>query len=130
VARDGLGRNRVTFFSLPIRLAIGGASFAFLAIIDLRRNGSNARRWREYAFLLTITALSAVLFGFIGSRGGLNWCSDNFRAMAQTNLFRPSHFMTAWGAHLGGYVGGIFGGTIAVWRVIGQRGMPVAGLSR
>lgn len=63
-------------------------------------------------------ALMAVALGFAGSLGGLNWCSDDFRMLAQTNLFRPSHFMAAWGAHLGGYIGGIVGGAVAVWRVI------------
>jgi hypothetical protein len=199
--------------SLPIRLAIGLSIFAFLAIIDLRRNGKKARRWREYAFLAAVVALAmlygilndqitsaisweyfyygkelasilgpqtppdraamrwqaakvgmqatwsvglilgtllliannpsatrpqlsftklfafapaillftglmAIFFGFLGSRGWLNWCSADFRMLEQTNLFRPSHFMTAWGAHLGAYIGGSLGGLIAVWRVL------------
>jgi hypothetical protein len=79
---------------------------------------------RLFAFVpavLLFTALLAILFAFIGSRGGLNWCSEDFRQMAQTNLFRPSHFMTAWGANLGGYIGGIAGGVIAVCRVLAAR---------
>jgi hypothetical protein len=68
--------------------------------------------------VLLFAAVIAVLLGLVGSRGGLNWCSDDFRLMAQTDLFRPSHFMTAWGAHLGGYIGGILGGAFATWRVM------------
>jgi membrane associated rhomboid family serine protease len=71
--------------------------------------------------VLLFAAVLAVVLGFVGSCGGLNWCSDDFRMMAQTNLFRPSHFMAAWGAHLGGYIGGIVGGLVAVWRVVACR---------
>ena len=42
---------------------------------------------------------------------------DDFRLMAQTSLFRPSHLMTAWGANLGGYIGGLIGSLFALWRV-------------
>jgi membrane associated rhomboid family serine protease len=210
--------------SLPYRLAIGLSIFAVLAIVDLRRNGAKARRWREYCFLAVIvavamaygmmndcitsaisweyfyygkelspilgpqtppdraamrwqamkvgmqatwsvglilgavllmannprpsrpplsftrlfafvlavfvfTAFMAVVMGFIGSRGGLNWCSPDFREMARDNLFRPSHFMTAWGVHLGGYLGGILGGIIAVWRVLARRSQPAMGVA-
>jgi hypothetical protein len=198
--------------SLPIRVAIGLSIFAVQAIVDLRRNGSSARRWREYCFLaavvgiammygivndqitsaisweyfyygkelclvlgaqtppdraamrweaakvgmkatwsaglilgalmliannpsrtrpqlsfarlfmfvpgvLLFTAMMGVLLAWVGSRGGLNWCSNDFRLMAQTNLFRPSHFMTAWGANLGGYLGALVGSLFALWRV-------------
>ena len=48
--------------------------------------------------------------------------------MAQTNLFRPSHFMTAWGVHLGGYLGGTIGGIVAVFKVL--RGRHQASLNR
>ena len=213
---------------LSLRLTIGLSIFAVLAIVDLRRNGSNARRWREYCFLATIVAVAiaygiindqitsaisweyfyygkelslvlgaqtppdqaamrweaakvgikatwsvglilgvllliannpsafkpqlsflrlfafvpgvllfaallAVALGFVGSRGGLNWCSDDFQMMAQTNLFRPAHFMAAWGAHLGGYVGGIAGGLLATWRVALERNRlrnPITGRSQ
>jgi membrane associated rhomboid family serine protease len=94
------------------------------AVLLMANNPSRSRPQlsfpRLFAFLpavLLFTALLAVIFGFIGSRGGLNWCSADFREMAQTNLFRPSSFMTAWGVHLGGYIGGILGGAVAVWRV-------------
>ena len=44
--------------SLPYRIAIGGLIFAAMAIADLRRNGSRATRWREYAFLLLSVSVS------------------------------------------------------------------------
>jgi hypothetical protein len=202
--------------SLGYRLVIGLSIFAVLAMVDLRRHGREARRWKEYVFLAAVVAvailygvvndlitssisweyfyygkeLSAVLgpqtpperaamrwqaamvgvkatwsvglilgsvmliannpsrsmppltfarlfgfvpwvflftacmgvvFGFIGAKGELNWCSQDFVEMAQTNLFRPSHFMTAWGVHLGGYLGGIIGGVIAACRIRAAR---------
>lgn len=48
--------------SLAIRGALGVAIFATLAILDYRRNGPNATRWREYAFLLICVAL-AIAYG-------------------------------------------------------------------
>ncbi|HET6429345.1 MAG TPA: hypothetical protein VFJ30_13095 [Phycisphaerae bacterium] len=41
---------------LAVRIAIGGAILAALAVADLRRNRRRATRWKEYAFLLAGTA--------------------------------------------------------------------------
>lgn len=38
---------------LLARIGAGAAIFIVLAIVDLRRNGQQARRWREYLFLLS-----------------------------------------------------------------------------
>lgn len=40
------------------RIAAGVSIFAVLAIVDLRRRGKNATRWREYAFLLAVVGLA------------------------------------------------------------------------
>lgn len=48
--------------SLAIRVVVGVAIFATLAIVDYRRNGPAATRWREYAFLLICVAL-AIAYG-------------------------------------------------------------------
>jgi hypothetical protein len=42
---------------LATRVAIGASIFAALALSDVYRNGRNARRWREYSFLLVTTAI-------------------------------------------------------------------------
>ncbi len=98
------------------------------AVLLIANNPSRSRPQLSFGHLfafvpgvLIFAATMAALLGLVGSLGGLNWCSDDFREMAQTHLFRPSHFMTAWGAHLGGYIGGILGGGIAAWRVITRR---------
>jgi hypothetical protein len=44
------------------------------------------------------------------------WNSD-FAAMLRRNEMRPRHFMTAYGIHLGGYIGGLIGMLAAVWRI-------------
>jgi hypothetical protein len=198
------------------RLVIGIAFFATLAIVDLRKNGARARRWREYAFLvacvaaailygvlndqvtsrisweyfyygkelekvlgpqtppdsfalsreaakigamatwsvglllgvailmannprrnraqlsfrdlltllplvLAITIACAIIGGAVGWFGGLNWIAEDFRDMWSAKIWRPQHFMATYGAHLGGYAGGLIGGASGVWRVVQRR---------
>jgi hypothetical protein len=71
--------------------------------------------------ILLLTVSCAILMGLAGCCGALNWCSADFRMMAQTNLFRPSRFLATWGAHLGGYIGGLLGGILSVMRVLALR---------
>jgi hypothetical protein len=47
---------------LLTRVACGAAIFLFLALNDLRRNGRQATRWREYLFLLAVVGVS-LLYG-------------------------------------------------------------------
>jgi hypothetical protein len=49
---------------LPLRITVGVAIFAVLAIVDLRRNGRAATRWREYGLLLASVTV-ACAFGII-----------------------------------------------------------------
>jgi hypothetical protein len=67
--------------------------------------------------VLVITVTFAAAFGALGWLGYLNWISADFRDMWDADAFRPRHFMATWGVHLGGYVGGLLGGVVAVARV-------------
>lgn len=57
-----------------VRLSAGVLVLAALAIWDVRRKGAAARRWREYLFLLTVTAV-AVLYGLLNDQltVGISW---------------------------------------------------------
>ncbi|CAN5575003.1 hypothetical protein BH09PLA1_BH09PLA1_03130 [soil metagenome] len=66
--------------------------------------------------VIAIAIVFAIAFGFAGSRGWLNRFGEEFQALWDTNMWRPRRFMTAWGVHLGGYVGGVIGGAWCVWR--------------
>lgn len=198
---------------LWLRIGIGAAIFAVLAVIDCRRNGRDARRWREYLFLLAcvvlalaygaindqltvgisweyffygkgidqamggqtpppewplrweaakvglkatwsaglllgvamlmannprkdrpplafaelfglmrwmlaITIATAAIFGCLGHYGLLNVLSEDFASLWHEGLFRPARFMTVYGIHLGGYVGGAIA---TVWAVLAIR---------
>jgi hypothetical protein len=186
---------------LLVRVAAGIAIFAWLAVLDLNRNGRDARRWREYLFLLScvlvalaygivndqltvgisweyfcygkdlaarlgpklppdawalrweaskvgmkatwsagliigvallfannpgknrpplpfskvyrllplmaiIPAATAITLGIMGRLGWLIWANSDFPMLLKENLWRPYQFMTVYGIHLGGYVGG------------------------
>ena len=47
---------------LFLRIGIGALIFLILGLLDLRRNGRQARRWREYLFLLACV-LAALCYG-------------------------------------------------------------------
>jgi hypothetical protein len=47
---------------LAVRIGAGVLIFALLAVLDLRRRGREATRWREYLFLL-LCVVSAMLYG-------------------------------------------------------------------
>jgi MFS family permease len=52
---------------LAARVAIGFAFFLTLALVDLRRNGRRATRWREYAFLVACVA-AALIYGVLNDQ--------------------------------------------------------------
>lgn len=52
---------------LATRIALGAAVFAGLALWELRRRGRQARRWREYLFLLTAVA-GAMAYGTLNDQ--------------------------------------------------------------
>jgi hypothetical protein len=197
------------------RIGAGAAALAALAISELARKGRQARRWREYLFLLAATAVAMVygvvndqititisweyffygkgfyleygvdgnpgeaalrlkalalgmkatwwtglIFGAvalvansyprrlaalplralyrllpvplataaglgailgIGGYFGLFARLGEFRAMVESDLWRPARFMGVWGIHLGGYVGGGVGAIIVAWRILRRR---------
>jgi hypothetical protein len=63
---------------------------------------------RLIGFIL-ITLICALLLGFVGHEYWLNWISEDFRDISDMNLWRPRRFMTTYGIHLGGYLGGAIG---------------------
>lgn len=201
---------------LMLRIVIGPAIFALLAISDLRRHGRHATRWREYTFLL-LCVLAAMLYGVINDliTSTLSWeyfyygkdlaselgpqtppdplklhlaaalvgikatwsaglligvalllannpskrlprlqnrtlftqlpllllitaalaalgavaghfalparWNDDFAQMLHRNEMRHRRFMTVYGIHLGGYLGGVIGTVIAAGRIRSQR---------
>jgi hypothetical protein len=76
--------------------------------------------------VLLITVAFALALGAAGKYGALNWISDDFREMAATNLWRPRRFMTVFGIHLGGYVGGAVATAWAVLSIRRARRRPAA----
>ncbi len=71
--------------------------------------------------IIGITALSAAILGLAGNRYWLNGASNFFQELAATNLWRPRHFMTVYGIHLGGYVGGAIATVFGVVGIIRER---------
>jgi hypothetical protein len=53
--------------SVAARIAGGVIIFAILAVMDLRRRGSEATRWREYLFLLLCVGV-AILYGVVNDQ--------------------------------------------------------------
>jgi hypothetical protein len=60
--------------SLPLRIAAGAAFFLAWALLDLRRHGRRATRWREYLFLLAAVVI-AMIYGVINDQitSRLSW---------------------------------------------------------
>jgi hypothetical protein len=54
-----------------------------------------------------ITIASALIVGYAGDHYLLNDISPDFQNLANSDLWRPHRFMTVYGIHLGGYVGGV-----------------------
>ena len=67
-----------------------------------------------------ITALTAALLGLAGNRYS-SMGPAIFRGLAATNLWRPRHFMTVYGIHLGGYVGASIATVFGVVGIIRER---------
>jgi hypothetical protein len=83
--------------------------------------------WRLFAMLgviLIITLSVAAIGAMLGWTGFFAHVSQDFEEMLRLDQWRPRHFMTVYGIHLGGYVGGILGTVIAVVlvRVMRRRG--------
>jgi hypothetical protein len=68
--------------------------------------------------IVGIVVLAAMVGGIAGNYYLLNWISPDFRDLAAMNMWRPHRFMTTYGVHLGGYIGG---GIAVVYGVISIR---------
>ncbi len=86
-----------------------------------------ATLYRLIALPIILAAGFGALIGALGAMGYLTYLSDDFRLLAEGNLWRPSHFCCAWGIHLGGYIGGPIGGLIAVVLLLRKRIRLAAG---
>jgi hypothetical protein len=59
--------------------------------------------------------------GVIGRAGGLVPFNDDFRMLVRDDMWRPYRFMTVYGIHLGGYVGGLLGAIVAAISIQRER---------
>lgn len=92
----------------------------------LLANNPNARHPQlGYGKLITIAcrvvliaATGGMILGWAGSQGYLARMSEDFTEMLRRDEMRPLNFMTAYGIHLGGYIGGFVG---AAWAVLAVR---------
>jgi hypothetical protein len=95
---------------------------------------SYRRLIRFVPLVLVITALTSTVLAFAGYFGFFVRFDTDFQEMVRADQWRPHRFMAVYGEHLGGYVGGLLGTTIAVIRIIRERrrqrhapgGLPVA----
>jgi hypothetical protein len=71
--------------------------------------------------ILMVSAVFAMIGGWIGSRGWLAWTSHDLQLLVRDNMFRPSRFMCVYGMNLGGYVGGILATIAGTVYVIQKR---------
>jgi membrane associated rhomboid family serine protease len=71
--------------------------------------------------VIGITVACAMILAIAGQYYLLNGMSPDFANLAQTNLWRPHRFMTVYGAHLGGYIGGGIGAVYAFLSVRRER---------
>jgi hypothetical protein len=98
-----------------------------VALLFANNPSAHRRRltYRELFAALPIVVggslIAALVLGIIGSLGGLAILSEDFREMIRRDEFRPYRFMTVYGIHLGGYLGGITGTVLAVLRIRRQR---------
>lgn len=73
------------------------------------------------AMILAACVAFAVLLGMAGYAGWLVPFSSDFAQMVRHDEFRPYRFMAVFGVHLGGYVGGLLGMTLAVMCIVRRR---------
>ncbi len=71
--------------------------------------------------IFAITASAALLGAGVGYLGWPAMWNDDFAAMVRFDEWRPTRFMTVYGIHLGGYIGGLVGLVVAIISVRRQR---------
>lgn len=101
---------------------------AVLLANNPRKNGRERLGYRTLVRLVGLAVLCAAAFGTaFGVVGGLGWLSSVDLAMA--GIRQPERFMAVYGVHLGGYVGGLAGGVVAVAYILIVRRKMAPGLS-
>jgi hypothetical protein len=71
--------------------------------------------------VMLITATTAALGAYLGHAGHLTRFNADFPDMLRTDLWRPRRFMTVFGIHLGGYLGGLLGILTSVTLILLKR---------
>ncbi len=99
-------------------LVIGAAMLIANNPSPRHRQLSYARLIARLPGIMGIVALTAIFVGIAGRYYLLNWISQDFRALAADHMWRPRRFMTTYGIHLGGYLGGVIG---VAYSVLGIR---------
>jgi hypothetical protein len=83
---------------------------------------SNTSLLRLIPFIISITVCCAALGGLGGYDGLPAHWSDDFAQMLRRDEMRPRRFMTVYGIHLGGYIGGLVAVVAVVLRIRRLRG--------
>jgi hypothetical protein len=83
-----------------VRIVLGLCIFTLLAGVDLRRHGAAARRWREYAVLLTAVCV-AMLYGIVNDQitSSISW-EYFYYGKALENVLGPKTPPDTIGLHL------------------------------
>ena len=79
------------------------------------------RLFRFVPLILIVTAVTSAGLAVAGYFGAFVAFNTDFKEMVAVDQWRPKRFMAVYGEHLGGYVGGLLGMTIAVIRIVRER---------
>jgi len=98
---------------------------AAVLIVNNPRKNIPQLPYRNLYSLLLLPIIGAVffgaIFGLLGYFGWLNSFAADIQLLWENNIWRPRHFTTAWGVHLGGYIGGPAGAIIAIVTILRKR---------
>lgn len=95
---------------------------AVLVANNPRKNIPQLSYRRIYALIPLVFAAAACGGAVFGLAGWFGVFAGSFEEIVGEDLWRPERFMAVWGAHLGGYVGGLVGTVAAVWWILRSRG--------
>jgi len=116
---------------LLVRIAAGVTIFAALAVVDLRRNGRDATRWREYGVLLA-AVVAALVYGAVNDQVTVTISPEYFlygKELAKTVGDPPSSALALrWGAAKVGFMAtwsaGLAFGVVLLIANNPRRGLP------